>query len=183
MFCALGVVFGGSFRDSRDGKVYKTVKIGNQIWMAENLTYLRGYLQGRAWYRNGTMFYTWSAAMEACPDGWRLPSVSDWKELFKFVSGSDNIYSNGKATRVLKCKEGWGLPRDDGNGTDDYGFCGSPEGLIFYSDNTLMNVGGAAYFWTSRSGYAIIFPMASSYGGVEPFSEDYGFSVRCIRDY
>lgn len=178
---------GNFFRDSRDGTVYKTVKIGDQVWMAENLTYRGYFLRGRTLlhvpeYGKGTMFYTWSAAMEACPDGWRLPSVSNWKELFEFVSGSDNIYSNGKATRVLKCKEGWGLPRDGGNGTDDYGFCVSPVGLVFY-DGTLMNVGGSASFWTSRSGYAVAFPMANDYGGVEPFSEDYGFSVRCIKDY
>lgn len=183
MLCVLGIALGESFRDSRDGKVYKTVKIGDQIWMAENLNYLRGYLQCRAWYRNGMMFYTWSAAMEACPDGWRLPSVSDWKELFEFVSGSDNIYANGKAIKSLKCKEGWGLPRYGGNGTDGYGFCAFPVGLIFYSDKTLMGDGGLTDFWTSEAGVHVRFPMASDYGGVEYSNVSNGLSVRCVKDY
>ena len=197
--CVLGIAFGewrptwcsNGLYDLRDGRCYRIVKIGSQIWMAENLTY-RESLQGRAWlvenvpgYWKIAVFYTWNAAMGACPDGWRLPSVSDWKKLFRYVSGeSGERYNSGKAIRILKCEYGWDdkWAPDKVRGTDDYGFCVSPVGLVFY-DGTLMNVGGSASFWTSRSGYAVAFPMANDYGGVEPFSEDYGFSVRCIKDY
>ena len=185
MLCTLGIAFGGSFRDSRDGKVYKTVKIGDQIWMAENLTYHKN-LRGRAWldenipgYGKTAVFYTWNAAMEACPDGWRLPSVSDWKKLFRYVSGDSDNYGN-KSIRILKCEYGWGAEEE--NGTDDYGFCAFPVGVV-WNDNTYVGVGGLIDFWTSKSGTTVRFPRVSDNGGFDNSYSTNGLSVRCIRDY
>lgn len=191
MLCTLGIAFGGSFRDSRDGKVYKTVKIGDQIWMAENLTYHKN-LRGRAWldenipgYGKTAVFYTWNAAMGACPDGWRLPSVSDWKKLFRYVSGeSGERYNSGKAIRILKCEYGWDdkWAPDKVRSTDDYGFCAFPVGVV-WNDETRMGVGGLTDFWTSKSGTTVRFPMTSDHGGFDHSYSTNGLSVRCIRDY
>jgi uncharacterized protein (TIGR02145 family) len=114
---------GQSFLDSRDGKKYKAVKIGNQIWMGENLNY---DANGSKCYKNKPenctkygRLYDWETAMKACPLGWHLPSKSEYETLEKYVGGKK------VAGEKLKTKSGWD---NNGNGTDDYGFSVLPSG-------------------------------------------------------
>ncbi len=96
----------GSFVDERDNCLYKTVKIGDQIWMAENLKYLpsvnkfddgskteaKYYVYGykgtnldsakqSSNYEIYGVLYNWTAAQQSCPAGWHLPSDAEWKKL------------------------------------------------------------------------------------------------------
>lgn len=101
-----------SFRDIRDDRTYKTIKIGNQVWMAEDLKYESNSNDSAA-------TYYWSKAMEACPPGWHLPTYEEWMELVNFAGGI------GIAGEKLKAKRGWGR-NCFCNGTDDYGFSALP---------------------------------------------------------
>jgi uncharacterized protein (TIGR02145 family) len=84
--------FEGPFSDNRDSKIYSTVKIGDQLWMAENLNYDAG---NGSWVYNDIesnaeiygRLYNWEITLDACPDCWHLPSEEEWQVLFDFLGG------------------------------------------------------------------------------------------------
>jgi uncharacterized protein (TIGR02145 family) len=74
------------FCDSRESKIYKRVKIGKQVWMAENLNYdAEGSIE-----KHGRL-YSWETAMDRdiCPDGWHLPTNKEWTALIEAAGGSN----------------------------------------------------------------------------------------------
>jgi hypothetical protein len=85
--------------DRRDGKYYRTVKIGNQVWMAENLAF--NYGSGCWAYDNNLSnvtkygyLYNWETAKNACPAGWHLPSKSEFETLLNNVGGAGSAAYN-----------------------------------------------------------------------------------------
>jgi uncharacterized protein (TIGR02145 family)/uncharacterized repeat protein (TIGR02543 family) len=174
--------------DSRDGKSYKTVTIGGQTWMAENLNYTP--LSGNSW--NSTTYgrlYDWNAAMNGsgssnanpsgvqgiCPDGWHLPSTAEWSALVDYVGSP--------AGTKLKSTSGWS---GDGNGTDAYGFTALAGGT--YISGGFQSTGLVGYWWTATEGgtsTAYWWRMVNSNVGVESgsgSSKSNGYSVRCVKD-
>jgi len=172
-------------QDERDGKTYKTVKIGTQIWMAENLNY---EAEGSVCNNNSDSncytygrLYNWETAMKSCPNGWHLPSDKEWQILVDFAGG-------GKvAGKKLKAKSGW---NENGNGTDGFSFLALPGGYG-YSDGDFDYAGYNGYWWSSSeyeyeydSDYAYRRYMYYNYEGAY---RDYDyksslFSVRCVQD-
>ena len=174
-----GAEQGNILYDSRDGQTYKTVTIGTQTWMAENLKYktFESYccddilancdVYGR--------LYTKSATMDACPEGWHLPSSEEWETLIEFAGG-DKV-----AAIKLAALSGW-----EYSGSDDYGFSLLPDCRRRYDGeyNDCTSLWGGAsekvpgesvLFW------ACVRDRASA--GLESEGSKGGpWSVRCVKD-
>ena len=166
--------------DSRDGQTYKTVKIGDQIWMAENLNYENGnsmcYSDDTTKCSKSGRIYTWDAAKEVCPSGWHLPDSLEWEALFSAVG------TRGKAGRNLKSTTGWA---DNGNGVDAYGFSVLP--IAFWDDPDFIARDEYAKFWSSTevgADKAELQDFYMSYDSVlhGSFSKKMALSVRCVKD-
>jgi uncharacterized protein (TIGR02145 family) len=89
----------GSFADTRDGNTYRTVKIGHQTWMAENLNY--DTERGCSCYKEEILncdkygrLYDWNAARYVCPTGWHLPSRKEFESLKNFINQSSMDFCN-----------------------------------------------------------------------------------------
>lgn len=136
-------------------------------------------------------FYTWETAMYGedandinpsgvqgvCPDGWHLPSLSEWSELNTFVT---NDGYSGNVGAALKSTTGW----NDGLGIDAYGFNSLATG-IRYDNGNYSNEGVWAFFWgttESNSTSSYNYRIYSSTFGWVPSDNNHGFSVRCLKD-
>jgi len=143
------------------GKQYKTVKIGDQCWMAENFEYNAG---AGSWeiplpeFETYGWLYNYAAAKRAAPVGWHLPTLEEWKQLAQYISDQHGGYDIQSEEyewlgvgKHLKSSEDWGASFF--NGTDDYGFRGLPAGNRLVD----LSLGTASYdprkhyafFWTS----------------------------------
>ncbi|MDR0516849.1 MAG: fibrobacter succinogenes major paralogous domain-containing protein [Fibromonadaceae bacterium] len=183
-----------TFTDPRDGRVYRTVKIGDQVWMAENLNY---NVPGSKCYDNNPKvaekygrLYDWNTAMKVCPPGWHLPSNEEWDRLYRFAddsSGTESPYDSPTAGKYLKAKSGWeNCEGKSGNGNDNFGFSALPGGFG-NSDGYFYNVGNFGYWWNASEGSsynAYYRYMDHNYEGAYwyDYGKDYLYSIRCLQD-
>lgn len=198
----------GSFTDSRDGQTYKTVKIGNQTWMAQNLNYA---VEGSVCYNNDKSnceiygrLYTWTMALNVsesdcgldkkcplsgdvqgiCPDGWRMPKLAEFETLFEDVGGES------VAGVRLKSKGGWhpfeNNGKEYGNGSDILGFNVLAAGD--YSRNGHFEKDSVyTYMWIAGEGsaatgrYAFFSYYSDGASTLYEYKDNY-YSVRCIKN-
>jgi len=199
----------GTFTDERDGREYKWVKIGDQIWMAENLAYvpyvcapdsqcgiwIYGYdgegSYGTNYHTYGAL-YDWETAMEVCPEGWHLPSDEEWMELERFLGmKEDELYREnvlrGKEANVAgKLGAGSELWYEKNDiSTNETDFSAKPGGMRV-SDGWFHSINETAYFWTSsnnKNNYEVTHRTIGSSGVIRFFLlKEQGLSVRCIKD-
>jgi len=175
----------GVFVDNRDKQEYKWVKIGDQIWMAENLNYsIKGAAdpkppKGSKWDKKLMgLIYSMELANENCPDGWHLPSVEEWTELIDEI-GSYN--AGGKLKSVDSTY--W---HEINEGADNSsGFSALPIGGA--SAWLIIVAGTEAVFWSStefslKKGYTYGFYSHSSDVHTRTTRKNMYISVRCIKD-
>ena len=170
-----------SMKDYRDGQSYKTVTIGSQTWMAQNLNYETDYFSfcydkiSSNCSKYGR-HYSWKGALTACPVGWHLPTKAEFATLFTAVGG------RSVAGRMLKSTSGW---NDSGNGTDDYSFSALPAGDGYATGDYELE-GSMTCFWSSSDDVAgnafCLYKMGDYVGGSLGNKNLYAFSVRCVQD-
>ncbi|MEX1188166.1 MAG: FISUMP domain-containing protein [Bacteroidia bacterium] len=199
-------ILAGNFIEDIDGNVYRTVIIGNQTWMAENLKtthYADGslipqiiepnawnFITTGAWCKSiagegynhvfGKIYngFTVASPRNACPENWHVPSLDDWDELLSALGGAP------EAVEKLKTNFGWdGIL---GSGTNESGFSALPSGSVFYPE--MSNQIGQAAFFASTSieeGSSIeTIWLNANFLITETYQVDLnrGISIRCVQD-
>jgi uncharacterized protein (TIGR02145 family) len=180
----------GTFADPRDGRTYRTVKIGRQTWLAENLAFdyagSKVYGNDLANLAKYGRLYNWETAKKAVPPGWHLPSNAEWDELVRFADGSkgtESPYDSETAGKLLKAASGW---NEDGGGTDELGFSALPGGYG-YSGGTFYGVGSSGGWWSAteynaNSAYYRDMGYLNEYVSYGSYYKDGLLSVRCLQD-
>jgi len=186
----------GYFEDKRDGKRYSWVRIGAQIWMAENLN----YKISDSWCYDDKQIncdkygrlYTWKGAKKACPVGWYLPSDNDWKQMEMVLgmsqSEADDRFGRGRSeAKKIKSTSGWD---NNGIGTNSSGFNALPGGSRG-SSGSFVSIDSCGYWWLS-SEYSSPHLNTYAWSRYLNFDDDqvhrdsynnaFGFSVRCLKD-
>lgn len=174
----------GYFIDKRDGKKYKWVKIGEQVWMAENLAFkvdsgCVAFKHKENKVKKYGYYYSWESAKKSCPEGWHLPTEEDIKGL----SLKDGISPYDVFDSLRKNKDyGLNLCRTGYYNVEDNQFA------LYYKFPYL----GESHFWTGyyktnkseRNGNAIYFYKQFFWrkaGVAFSFSKHY-YPVRCVKD-
>lgn len=196
--------------DSRDGKTYKTVQIGTQRWMAENLNYggeagTVGVCYGNDPANCATYgrLYDWATVMGVapiyntttwggsdvkhkgiCPTGWHVPSDAEWTTLVAEAAKQSGAGQEGYA---LKATKGW-APNGTtpGNGSDILGFLALPGGLDYRGEATGVGYNGTWWCATESSNSTLAWTryMDFVYTDVKHShsTKSVQFAARCLED-
>lgn len=173
-----------SFTDTRDGKVYKTVKINDQVWMGENLAFetpggCSVYDNIKDYAKTHGYLYTWEAATKACPDGWHLPSMQEWWNLSNYLGGDEQSGGKLKQTGTTSWKE------PNTGATNSSGFEALPSGRS--NDQAMEYIGNTVFFWTNvddddaTSWCGVLYSSREDLA-LTPTDKKNGYSVRCIKN-
>jgi uncharacterized protein (TIGR02145 family) len=191
-----------------EGNTYKTIRIGTQTWMAENLktTILNNgtqipqiinsedwrnlYTEGYCWYNNdpdanrdtyGALYNGFTVSTgELCPTGWHIPTREDWLTLREFLSDTINGGNSLKETGP----EHW-LPSNI-SADNSTGFSALPSGIRYF-EGTFSSINSFTSFWSGTETSQNELWYISLYSGnsgvsMHHISKKYGFSVRCVKD-
>ena len=194
----------GIMTDNRDGKRYRTTNIGGQVWMAENLNY-GGNGIGLCYddipenCEAGGRLYTWDEAKQVCPEGWHLPSKTEFDTLFSTVMLLRDNEKESLAD-MFKATSGWKTEYSL-SGLDKVGFSAVPAGgwhIEGYRATEYNHAGSVAYFVTSTEYNELYVYVVQLYRNELSITPDYentfldgwphyatrqsAFSVRCLKD-
>ncbi len=163
----------GTFKDNRDGKVYKTVQIGDQTWMTENLAFKVDsgcYAYDNDENNNSKYGYLYSieTAKKVAPEGWHLPTKADYFKLLNNFGGNEN-------------EETYNALLKKGKSNFDVIFGG------YYYDGNLKGKGESAFFWTStiwqgEAVYILNFSSEKKNVFINVTEEKYMYSIRLVKD-
>lgn len=204
--CQIGTV------NDIDGNVYNTVTIGNQVWMKENLKTPRynnlttipyvtdnttwGSLTapGYCWYNNnlsnkdqyGALYNWFTVNDQLCPEGWHVPSDSEWAILNNYLGGLSVAGGKMKSTGTIEGGNGLWVSPNVG-ATNESGFTAVPSGLRHCPEGTFDWMGIGTDIWSSTESdddKAYNYSIENNKTSISR-DNDYkqvGLSIRCIKN-
>ncbi len=192
-----------------DSNLYKTIQIGSQTWMAENLKTTRYNdstlipLLNDSTYQflDDSPYYCWYYFSEAgykipygalyswytintgklCPTGWHVPDSTEWSELVAYLGGSDIAGGKMKESGTLH----WESPNV--GATNSSGFTALPGGVYYFLYRESVVVGYMGDWWNSTetdTSQAVYWNIENVSTTAKPYicDKNNGLSVRCIKD-
>jgi uncharacterized protein (TIGR02145 family) len=170
------------FNDTRDGKVYRAVNIGNQNWMQENLNHYTP--SGSCYYDYDSItysedygrLYTWGIAQDVCPEGWHLPSSDEWNEMIDYLGG--------RTVAGGKLKEAgfnyWQYPNT--GATNESGFTAVAAGYFAGYPQKFNSFKNMACFRTTSDFTGMLYHDSKHSSHYDPINKEDAMSVRCVRE-
>jgi uncharacterized protein (TIGR02145 family) len=195
----------GKFIDERDGKEYGWAKIGEQVWMSENLNYETPNSRCAytySWSREEDniqdcekfgRLYLWDEAQVACPNGWRLPDDDDWKTLEKYIEWEVKCVScstfvdnkivpapdamSDKKHLLLQSKNGWS------EGNNATGFSAIPHTEDLFEGPQTSWLSSSAPWINEIIGieYVTVWRLRDFHFGETGNTKSARFYIRCIK--
>jgi len=175
---------------NEDDEVFATVVIGTQTWSASNVSlvptapntlgthYWDSYGGVAATADNDGYYYTWDAAQNVCPSGWRLPSDADWKALENYLGMSS---TDQNATDWRGTDEGTQL-----KAVDVSGFEAKLAGHHNADSGSFVGRGGSTHLWSSTesvgNAYGRYLHISNAKVYRFAFKKAHGFGVRCLKN-
>lgn len=201
-----GLIY-GTMKD-QESNSYKTIKIGDQVWMAENLrttiysdgTPIPNVTDDKKFHALTTgafcdynndpenvktygRLYNWYAvgsSHKIAPEGWHVPTEKDWEQLSNFLGGEKVAGAKLKETGTTH----WNAQNI--GATNTFGFCALPGG-VRAEDGQFSFLGTAGYWWSATEGNQRSALLRGAGNNVttlllQYYYKEYGFSVRLIKD-
>lgn len=168
--------------DIRDKQNYQTIVIGKQTWMAENLRF--NNKSGSWCYSNKKdncvkfgRLYSWSAAMQSCPKGWRLPGEKDWEEFEQFLGLSKKEIKERGWRGINQCDR----LKEGGDTGFNVKFCG-----YRYANGKFYELDHGTGFWSATStkdeeAYRRFINVENQGIDKDKEAKGLGYSVRCVQ--
>lgn len=185
-----------AFTDSRDGRMYKTLKIGNQTWMKENLAYKA---DSGCWAYDNKQenvaiygyLYNWETAKKACPAGWHLPSDEEWKKLeiaigMKQEEADKNGWRGTVEGGKLKQTETTYWTSPNKGATNSSGFSAIPGGCRV-GNGAFYNIHNHCGWWSAtENDAATAWSRFISFDNIavnrSQSKKETSFTIRCLKD-
>jgi len=176
-----------TFTDSRDGQTYEIVTIGNQTWMAENLNYNSRSFESWCLFDDPQYcfiygrLYKWNTAVTVAPNGWHLPSDTEWQELIQFLGGNDVAGGKLKEAGITH----WLGP--DSGADNSSGFTALPGGGCNPATSSCFDDLTNGLWWSSTSknssqAWCRVLDCGDSEVERSAAEKGLALSVRCVKD-